>query len=109
MTFLTILGVTKILRSFRLFLEWKAGKRIPQSLRFEFLEKFLANNFTLSDAEDNIYEPLNRGDITDFPLLRTILTTLQKPQEHIQQVWHIKKTPFATITSLSELYFRFRI
>ena len=31
MTFLTILGVTEILCSFRLVLEWKTGKEIPKS------------------------------------------------------------------------------
>ena len=49
MTFLNILGVTKIC-SFRLVLEGKIGKEIPESSRLEFLEKFLANNFALSDA-----------------------------------------------------------
>ena len=54
MTFLTILGViTEILRSFRSIIERKAGKEIPESSRLEFLEIFLANNFALSDAEDN--------------------------------------------------------
>ena len=53
MTFLTILGVTQILCSFRLALEGRAGKEIPESSRFEFLEKFSANNFAFSDAEDN--------------------------------------------------------
>ena len=52
MTFWTILGVTEILCSFRLVLEGKTGKAIPESLRLEFLGKFLANNFALSDAED---------------------------------------------------------
>ena len=53
MTFLTILGVTEILCSFRLVLEGKTGKEIPKSSRLEFLKKFSANNFALSDAEDN--------------------------------------------------------
>ena len=53
MTFLTILGVTEILCSFRLVLEGKTVKEIPESSRLEFLEKFSANNFALSDAEDN--------------------------------------------------------
>ena len=48
-TFLTILGVTEILCSFRLVLEGKTGKQIPESSRLEFLEKFLANNFPSSD------------------------------------------------------------
>ena len=37
MTFLTILGVTEILCSFRLVLEGKAGKKIFKSSIFEFL------------------------------------------------------------------------
>ena len=72
MTFLTILGVMEILCNFRLVLEGKAGKEIPESSRFEFLEKFLANNFALSDVEDNTSVPLNRGGIADLPLLRTL-------------------------------------
>ena len=40
MTFLTILGVSEILCSFRLVLEWKAGKEIPESSRLKFLKKF---------------------------------------------------------------------
>ena len=53
MTFLTMLGVTEILYSFRLVLEGKTGKEMPESSRLEFLEKFSANNSALSDAEDN--------------------------------------------------------
>ena len=60
MTFLTILGVIEILRSFRLVLDGKTGKEILESSRLEFLEKFLANNFALSKAEDNTSGPLNR-------------------------------------------------
>ena len=44
MTFLTILGVTEILYSFRLALEGETGKEIPKSSRLELLEKFLANS-----------------------------------------------------------------
>ena len=40
MTFLTILGVKEILCSFRLVLEGKTGKEIPQSSRLGFLERF---------------------------------------------------------------------
>ena len=53
MTFLSILGVTEILWSFRLVLEEKTGKEILESSKSEFLEKLLANNFVLSDAEDS--------------------------------------------------------
>ena len=67
MTFLTILEITEILCSFRLVLEGKTIKEIPDSSRLEFLEKFLANNFALSDAEDSTSGPLNRGGIADLP------------------------------------------
>ena len=78
MTFLTILRVTEILCSFRLVLKGKTGKEIPESSRLEFLEKFLANNFALSEAEDNTSGLLNRGGIADLPLLRTLLAIHQK-------------------------------
>ena len=78
MTFLTILGVMEILCSFRLVLEGKIGKEIPESSRFEFLENFLASNFALSDVEDNTSGPLNRGGIADLPLLRILLAIRQK-------------------------------
>ena len=72
MTFLTILRVTEIC-SFKLVLQGKTGKETPESSRLEFLEKFPANNFALSDAEDNTSGPLNREGIADLPLLRTLL------------------------------------
>ena len=74
MIFLTILEVRETC-SFRLVLE---GKEIPKSSKLEFLEKFLVNNFALSDEEDNTSGLLNRGDIADLPLLRTLLTIPQK-------------------------------
>ena len=73
--------VTEILCSFKLVLEGKTGKEIPESSRLEFLEKFSANNFALSDAEDNTSEPLNRGGIADLPLLRTLLAIHQKSRQ----------------------------
>ena len=78
-TFLTILGVMDILCSFRLVLEGKTGKEIPESSKV--LEKCLANNFALSDAEDNTSSPLNRGGIADLTLLRILLAIHQKSQE----------------------------
>ena len=79
-TFLTILGVTETC-SFKLALEAKTGKEIPESSRLELLEKFSGNNFALSDTEDNVSELLNRGGIADLPLLRTLLAIHQKSQE----------------------------
>ena len=67
------MGVTEILCSFRLVLEEKTGKEIPQSSRLQFLEKFLAINFALLDAEDNSSRLLNKGGVADLPLLRTLL------------------------------------
>ena len=66
MTFLTILGVTEILCSFKLVLEGKTGKEIPESSRLQFLEKFSANNFALSDAEENTSRSFNRGGMADL-------------------------------------------
>ena len=40
----------EIFCNFRLVLEGKTDKEIPESSRLEFLENFLANNFALSDA-----------------------------------------------------------
>ena len=71
----------EILCSFRLVLEGKTGKEIPESPRLEFLEKFLANNFALSDAEDNTSGPLNRGGIAYLALLGTLLEICQKSRE----------------------------
>ena len=73
MTFLTILEVTEVLCSFKLVLEGKTGREIPKESGLEFLEKFSANNFALSDAEGNTSGPLNRGGIADLPLFRTLL------------------------------------
>ena len=78
MTFLTILGVTEILCSFKLVLERKTGEEMAESSRLEFKEKFSANNFALSDAEDNTSGPLNRGSIADLPLLKILLAIHQK-------------------------------
>ena len=88
MTFLTLLEVTEILCSFKLALEGKAGKEIPESSRLEFLEKFPANNFALSDTEDNTSGLLNRGGISDLPLLRTLLAIRQKSRE--PSFWEVK-------------------
>ena len=81
MTFLTILGVLETLCSFRLVLEGKSVKEIPESLRLEFIEAVSANNFALSEAEDNTYRPLNGEGIADLSLLRTLLAIHHKFQK----------------------------
>ena len=50
----------------------ETGKEIPESSRLEFLEKYSANNFALSDAEDNTSGLLNSRGIADLPLLRRL-------------------------------------
>ena len=100
MTFLTILGVTEILCSFRLVLERKTGKEIHESSRIEFFEKLLRNNFALSDAEDNTSRRLNRGGIADLLLLRTLLAIRQKSWE--ASFWElIDSFVFLVYTSLA--------
>ena len=42
------------LHNFRLALEGKTGKEIPESSRLELLGKFLTNNFALSNPEDPV-------------------------------------------------------
>ena len=53
----------------KLVLEWKTGKGIPELSRLEFVEKFSAINFALSDTEDNTSGLLDRVDIADLFLL----------------------------------------
>ena len=67
MTFVTILGITEILCSFTLVLEGRTGKE-PSRLEFPAL------NWILLDAKYHISGPLNKEDMADLPLLRTILT-----------------------------------
>ena len=81
MTFLTIKGFTEILCSFRLVLEWKTSKEIPESSILGLLDKFLGNNFAFSDAEDNTSRPLDRGGIAALSLLRTLLAIRQMSRE----------------------------
>ena len=81
MTFFTTFGVTELLCTSRLVLEGKTGKEAPKSSISEFLEKFLANNFALSDADSNTSLLLNNGSRTDLPLLRTKLAICQNSQK----------------------------
>ena len=75
------MGVPEILCSFKLVLEGKTHKEIPESSRLEFFKRFSANNLALSDAEDNTSMLLNKEGIADLPLLRPILAICQKSQE----------------------------
>ena len=96
----------------RLVLEEKTAKAIPESSRLEFLEKFSVNNFALSDAEDNTSGPLNRGGIVDLPLAKVPRAKFLGSDGLFCVISICKfdsfKNPFAKITSLPELSFRFR-
>ena len=81
MTYLTNLGVTEVLCSFKLVLEGKTSKEIHDSSRLEFLKKILANNCALSDIEDNLSGPLNGGAIADLPLFRTLIARYRKSRD----------------------------
>ena len=89
------MGVTEILCSFRLVLEGKTGKEVPESSRLEFLEKFSEINFALSDAEGKTSSPLNRGGIADLSLLRTLLAIRQKSRE--PRFWEVMYYCFISI------------
>ena len=69
MTFLTILEVTEIVCSFRLVLEGETGEEIPESSWLKFVETFSGDNL-LYQMQTKTARPLNRGGITDLPLLR---------------------------------------
>ena len=51
----------------------ETGKEIVGSSKLEFGKTFLANNFALSDVEDNVSGPLNRGSTADLPMLSALL------------------------------------
>ena len=78
-TFPTILGVIETSCSPRLAPGEKTGNNI---LSHQFIEKFSANNFALTDAGGNTFRPLNRGSIiADLSLLRTLLAICQNSCE----------------------------
>ena len=55
--------------------------RYIRVIKIRVLRSLLANNFVLSDAEDNTSGSLNRGSISDLTLLRTVLAICQNSQE----------------------------
>ena len=97
MTFLTILGDTEILCTFRLVIEGKIGKKIPESSKLEFLEKFSANNFALSDAENN----------TPAVELRRFFENTISNSPQVMTAKLLERDGLATVTSL-HLTFKIR-
>ena len=70
----------------------KTGKEIPEWSKLKFSEKILADNFGLSDAEDNTSVPLNRESTADLSLLRTILVIRQCSWE--SSFWKVMESSF---------------
>ena len=82
--------VTEILCSFKLVLEGKTGKEIPETSRSEFLEKILAKNFALSYAEDNTSGLLNRGGIVDLLCWEHYWQFTKSPQSQVSgKSWNL--------------------
>ena len=79
--FFNHLGSYRNIIQFQLVLEGKTGKEIPEPSRLEFLAKFSANNFALSDAEVNTSRSLNRVGIAYLSLLRKLIAIRQKSWE----------------------------
>ena len=120
MTFLTILGVTEILCSFRLVLESKTGKELPELSRFEFLEKFSGKQFCFIRCRRLHLRAIEYRRYSRFTFVKNTIGNSPKVLRAkflgSDRLFHFIsickfgrfKNPFATTTSLSELYFRFR-
>ena len=81
MTFFYRFGSHRNIKQFQISSRREAAKEILESSKLEFLEKFLANNFLLSEAENSTCRWLNRGGIAELPLLRTLFAIHQKFRE----------------------------
>ena len=60
-------------------------KNTPESSRLEFLEKFSADNFPLSDAEHKTSWPLYRGVTTAFIFVEMIIPTTKENPVIVQR------------------------
>ena len=99
MTFLTVLGCTEILCSFRLVQEGKTGKEISESSRLEFWKIFSTDNFALSHAEDSTSGVFNRRGIADLQyLLGILLASREKSRE---QGWEVMDSFVLAYASLA--------
>ena len=81
--------------------------------RLKFSEKFLANNFALTELEDNNSCPLNRGGIEDLPVENTTSNLPKVVRTKFLESDNLLffsisrfgsfKNPFATITSMLKI------
>ena len=58
----------------------ESRKRDTRVFKIRFLKKFLANNFPLSDAEDNTSGSLNTGGFVDLSFDNTISNLPKVPR-----------------------------
>ena len=85
---------------YKLVLEGETGKEIPESSRLEFLEKFSANSFTLSDAKDNTSGLLNRGGIADLPCWEHYWQFTKSPESQVSgKWWTLVLLAYASVTA----------
>ena len=118
MTFLTILENKEILCSFRLVPEGKKSKDIPELSRLELLEKFLANICALSNWRSQHFWTTESRRYSRFTFVENTISKLAKvprakflgSDSCFNSICKFGsfKNPFAIITNLSELPFRFR-
>ena len=119
MTLSTIFGVTEILCSFRLVLEGKTGKEIPES-EFRVLRKVISKQSCFIRCKRQHLRPVEWRRYSIFSFVES---TSSNPSKVPRAKFLVSdglfcfisickfgsfKNPFATITSLSELYLRIR-
>ena len=97
----------------------KAGKGMPDYSRSEFIEKFLANNCSIRYIRQHL-RAIEKRRYSRFTFVKNPISDLSQISKatFLQSDWLFCfisiykfdsfKNPFVTITSLSELYFRFR-
>ena len=119
MTYSTILGVTEIICSLRLVLEGKTGKKISESWRLEFLKVF-SKQFCFIRCRRQYLQATELRRYSRFTFVKnTIGNSPKATRAHFlgsdglcSSICRCKfgsfKNHFATITCLSELYFRFK-
>ena len=119
MTLSTIVGVTEILCSFRLVLEGKTGKEIPES-EFRVLRKVISKQSYFIRCKRQHLRPVEWRRYSIFSFVES---TSSNPSKVPRAKFLVSdglfcfirickfgsfKNPFATITGLSELYLRIK-
>ena len=87
--FLANTRLTTILCSFRLFLEGKSGKQVPELSRWSSLKWFQKKDLPYQMINTEPQVTLKRGGMADLPLLRTLQLFTEL---HVSQVSGKRKT-----------------